>query len=189
MRAFRRAGGNDFGASAVEFALIFPIFMTLALGTIAAGTAFSKQINVTQAAREASRYGGTYDIKASPARPLLGIPAGNVASWLIDLDDAAQASAGAPNNPIAGYDYRCVAYITTNAAGAVIPASSRHKENGGAMTNGACPGTRPALIPSTDYVQVAIARNSSFFLLFANPTIQLDGLSYTPYEPKAPDTL
>lgn len=181
MRASRRARGDDSGASAVEFALIFPVFMTMVLGTIAAGTAFSKQINVTQAAREASRYGATYDIKATPG--------GTVTAWLSAVDQASTASAGAANNPIGGYDYRCVAYITTDAAGAAIPTSSKHSENGGAVTDGACPGTRPALIPSTDYVQVALARNSSFFILFANPTIQLDGLSYTPYEPKAPETL
>src|SRR5690349_16299174 len=131
----RRTRGDE-GASAVEFALIFPIFMTLALGTIAAGTAFSKQINVTQAAREASRYGATYDMLATPG--------GTVADWLTAVDSAATAAAGAANNPIGGYDYRCVAYVTTGADGHAIVTSSRHRENGGAMQDGPCPGAREA---------------------------------------------
>jgi Flp pilus assembly protein TadG len=176
MRAFRRARGNDFGASAVEFALIFPIFMVLALGSIAAGTAFSKQINVTQAAREASRYGATYDYQAASL---------TLDQWLAAVDTAARGAAGNSNDPIGGYDYRCVALVTTNSSGAVVSAKSRYMENGGASAAGSCPSTTAPNIPSTDYVQVAMYRNSRFFALFINPTIKLDSVSVTPYEGKA----
>jgi hypothetical protein len=177
-----RRKSQDAGASAVEFALLFPVFMVLALGTIAAGTGFSKQINLTQAAREASRYGATYDMTA----PSLG----GIDAWLGVVDDAVRASAGDPDNPLGGYDYRCVAYVTTDSTGAVDASKSRYSENGGPATDGACPnGTRVAAIPNTDYVQVAIARKTTYFVLFANPTLELDGLSFTPYEAKPPDTL
>src|ERR1700757_3250980 len=65
LRHFRRSPSDE-GAAAVEFALLFPIFMVLALGIINGGLAFSRQINVTQAAREASRFGSTYDISGIP---------------------------------------------------------------------------------------------------------------------------
>jgi len=172
----------DDGAAAVEFALLFPVFIVLAMGTMAAGTAYSKQINVTQAAREASRYGATYDM----TEPTLG----GIDGWLAAVDSAAVESAGDANSPIGGFDYRCVAYVTTDSSGDVDTSKSRYSENGGAATNGACPGgTQDAAIPDTDYVQVALARKTSFFVIFANPTLQLDGLSFTPYEAKAPETL
>ncbi len=184
MRAFRRAGGNDGGASAVEFALIFPVFMVLALGTIAAGVAFSKQLNVTQAAREASRYGATLDYQNQPNPPGM-----TVAQWLDAVDAAATSAAGSANDPIGGYDYRCVALVTTDSAGAVVAAKSNYKETIGSAAStygtGACPSTTAAPIASTDYVQVAIYRNTSFFALFFNPTIKLDSVSTTPYEGKA----
>jgi Flp pilus assembly protein TadG len=185
MRAFRRARGNDFGASAVEFALIFPIFMILVLGTIAAGTAFSKQLNVTQAVREASRYGATLDYQNQS-------PAMTLAQWLTAVDNAAVSAAGNANDPIGGFDYRCVALVTTKTVSGVVvvdSTKSQYLETIGtaAPTTGAgsCPSTRPALIKDTDYVQVAMYRKSSFFALFFNPTIKLDSVSTTPYEGKA----
>ena len=171
-----RRGRGDAGASAVEFALLFPIFMVLAMGIIAAGTAFSKQINVTQAAREASRYGATYDYQAASL---------TIDQWLTAVDTAARGAAGDPNDPIGGYDYRCVALVTTDAAGSVVSAKSRHMENGGASAAGSCPTAAAPNIPSTDYVQVVMYRKSQFFALFINPTIKLDSVSVTPYEGKA----
>lgn len=172
-----RRGRGDAGASAVEFALLFPVFMVMVMGTISAGTAFSKQINVTQAAREASRYGATYDYQADPSNTL--------DNWLTDVDQAATEAAGNATDPIGGYDYRCVALVTTDGVGAVVTTKSRHRVNGGTPTAGACPGARTPVIRSTDYVQVAIYRNSKFFVLFANPTIKLDSVSVTPYEGEA----
>lgn len=180
MSRFRRLDRGDAGASAVEFALLFPIFMILAMGTIAAGTAFSKQINVTQAAREASRFGGTLDIAV----------AGDIDTWLQRVTLAAQQAAGDQNAPLGGYDYICVAFVTTDALGDPDPTLSRYKENGGATADGACPGnTDQAQIPNTDYVQVAVSRRSTFNILFASPNLQLDATSFTPYEAEAPESL
>lgn len=175
--ALRHARSSDSGAAAVEFALLFPVFMVLAMGMMAAGTAYSKQINVTQAAREASRYGATYDYQADASN--------NLDNWLTDVDKAATQAAGNPADPIGGYDYRCVALVTTNGAGAVVTTKSRHKVNGGTPAGGACPQTSAPQLRATDYVQVAIYRKSDFFLLFANPTVKLDSVSVTPYEGKA----
>lgn len=43
------------GASAVEFAIILPILMTLLLGIVEFGYLFNQQISLTQAAREGAR--------------------------------------------------------------------------------------------------------------------------------------
>lgn len=57
-----RFGRDDHGAAAVEFALVIPLMLTLLLGIVDFGFAFSAKIAVTQAAREGARVlavGGT----------------------------------------------------------------------------------------------------------------------------------
>jgi Flp pilus assembly pilin Flp len=54
-RYVRREGG----ASAVEFALVLPVFLALVFGIIYFGFAFNTKLTVTQAAREAARLGAT----------------------------------------------------------------------------------------------------------------------------------
>lgn len=177
VRHFRRARGDE-GAAAVEFALLFPIFMILTMGTITAGTAFSRQINVTQAAREASRYGATYDVQV----------AGGLANWLTAVDTALQQSAGNAVNPLAGFDYRCVALLVRNGDGTVDAARSGYKENGGtAQTGASCPSvTAPNLGGGSRVVQIVLSRDVKFFIVFANPTLHLDAVSTTPYEMRLP---
>ena len=45
----------------MEFALIFPLFMTLILGMFTGGQAYNRKLGITQAAREGARYGATVD--------------------------------------------------------------------------------------------------------------------------------
>jgi Flp pilus assembly protein TadG len=197
LRQFRRTG-RDEGAAAVEFSLIFVfVFIPATFGLLASGTAFSRQINVTQAVREASRYGATYDIGASG----VGGTGGTLSTWLPKVDDAlcmavnngnACDPAGGPRvqsaNPLAGYDYRCVAFVTTTdtATPTVVPGKSSYREVdgvGGPVTGqGACPSTTPAAIRNATYVQVVLSRDVDFNLVVANPTLHLDAVSVTPYE-------
>jgi hypothetical protein len=184
VRRFRPAR-RDEGAAAVEFALLFPIFMILALGLINGGLAFSRQINVTQAAREASRFGSTYDIGGISGGA--GLLATREDTWLDAVDTAVQESAGNSANPIAGFDYRCVAIVRMNSAGTAADTTfSRYKETytGSASTrgSGACPSTTPAAIASGTYAQVVLSRDVKFFVLFISPTLHLDAVSITPYE-------
>jgi TadE-like protein len=51
---------KDRGAAALEFALVFPLFVMLTFGMISAGFAFFYDIQLTQAARDAARYGSTF---------------------------------------------------------------------------------------------------------------------------------
>jgi len=184
VRHFRRSGQDD-GAAAVEFALLFPIFMILALGIITAGTAFSRQINVTQAAREASRYGATRDIATITNDSCnfmpVATPQQRLDCWLTNVDQAATTAVGAANNPVGGYDDLCVALVVTDSAGNATSAS-RHLNHGGTATSGACTNTSTAAIPNTTYVQVVLLRYVQFFVLFINPKIHVDAVSTTPYE-------
>ncbi|WP_083411392.1 TadE family protein [Arthrobacter sp. UCD-GKA] len=60
------------GASAVEFALILPVLLTLVLGIVEFGNFFNQQLSVTQIARESARQyaihhsdSGGYDVGAN----------------------------------------------------------------------------------------------------------------------------
>jgi Flp pilus assembly protein TadG len=164
---------EESGAAAVEFALIFPIFALLAFGTIAAGFAFARQINITQAAREASRYGSTLSIKAS--HQTAGVNDGTISTWLAAVDAAAVGAAG--NNLFSGLTARCVAYVNVNDASATF-----HSSDGGSAASGACPGTNAADAGLPVYVQVVLERDTDFNLIVTDPTITLDTISTTPFE-------
>jgi Flp pilus assembly protein TadG len=155
------------------------VFIPLVFGTIAAATGFSKQINITQSVREASRYGATYDITA----------AGGIDAWLTSVDNALMAAAGAQDSPLGGYDHRCVAYVQVEADPAsgdqVVTGDSKHIHDG-VIGSGPCPNTTAPIINNSDYVQVFMTRETTFSILFAGKTIQLDARSLTPYEHEPP---
>lgn len=54
-QAFGRRHAKDRGATAVEFALLFPLLMLIVFGTIDFGRALNAQITLTQAVREGVR--------------------------------------------------------------------------------------------------------------------------------------
>lgn len=55
----RAARGQQRGAALVEFALIFPFFMTLVLGMFSGGQAYDRKLQMTHASREGARYGSS----------------------------------------------------------------------------------------------------------------------------------
>ena len=88
------------GASAVEFALLFPIFVILVFGGLSAGIIYWHQISSAQAARDAARYGGTLPISRSSTSPA---PTGEyfIGDWLTARDPSValrEAGIGDSNN-------------------------------------------------------------------------------------------
>jgi hypothetical protein len=161
-------GGPDRGAAAVEFALLIPIFFALVFGMISAGIAFSRQINLSQAAREASRYGSTLSFRGA---------GGDVDAWLGRVALAARQAGGNPISTLGGYDYTCVAYVE--------PGGLQRRQVGdaaspGSPENGTCLPTDTALGPA--YVQVVLRRATEFDAVVFGPTITLTGSSVAPFE-------
>jgi hypothetical protein len=116
------------GAAAVEFALLFPLFILIVFGIIDMGFAFNQKINLTQATREGSRYGATLSLKASKVDGN-GKPIGTVDDWLANVQKVVIEAGGADLAPARANRYVCVAYVTSGVTksltvGGGAPASS-----------------------------------------------------------------
>src|SRR5688500_9068621 len=57
--------GKQLGQSLAELALLLPLLLTLVLGTLDIGRAFYTYVALTNAAREAARYGALHNTPAS----------------------------------------------------------------------------------------------------------------------------
>ena len=57
--------GHQLGQNLAEFALLLPLLLTLVLGTLDIGRAFYTYVSLTNAAREAARYGALNNTAAS----------------------------------------------------------------------------------------------------------------------------
>jgi TadE-like protein len=159
----RRSRAADGGAAAVEFALLVPVFFVLVFGMISAGVAFSRQSNLTQAAREASRYGSTLSFQGA---------GGSLDLWLGRVAGAAQAAAGPATEAMGGWEYSCVAYVG--------PGLQLRQEGTELPEPGTCLPPDSALGPA--YVQVVLRRDTTFNALVFSPTITLTGSSVSPFE-------
>jgi TadE-like protein len=160
----RRNGSTaDGGAAAVEFALLSLVFFPLVIGMISAGVAFSRQSNLTQAAREASRYGSTLSFQGA---------GGTLNDWLAQVAAAARAAGGDATDPMGGYEYSCVAYLG--------PGTQMRQEGTEPPEPGTCLPPNSALDPA--YVQVVLRRDTDFNAIVFSPTITLTGSSVTPFE-------
>lgn len=73
------------GASLVEFAVVVPVVMCLALGIFTGGDAYFRKITVTDAVREGARYGATLAVPSG---------AGGAASWEDGVKQRVAAASG-----------------------------------------------------------------------------------------------
>lgn len=97
-RTGRKRNGER-GAALVETALVFPIFTMLLLGIISAAIAYGQSSSITNASREAARYGATLPVD------------GDLSGWLTSVADTAErASTGDLDLSRPGHRV-CVAYV------------------------------------------------------------------------------
>jgi hypothetical protein len=172
-------GGRERGAALVEFALILPVLLTLALGIFSAGLAYNRQIALTNAAREASRFGATLTLGAATG--------GTTEGWLGDVADAAQQAA--TGELAAGVEDRmiCVAFVHPDGTepGDVTTRLIR-TDDGDEFSN---PAGSDACHPGGDghpsserRVQVRIQRGTTIEALVYSRDLTLTGSSVTLFE-------
>jgi Flp pilus assembly protein TadG len=177
MRRRARRFRGDEGASAVEFGLLLPLFVMLALGTISAGFAFHTWLNVTHGAQESSRFAATLSI---------GAGGGSTSSWLTQVSQRALSAA---NLLVSATEAQpgttaCVAVVSpTN-----IPPLNAHMTlttdgTGTILRSAVLTGPCPNLPTMTgDYVQTQVAKPVTFNYVFGGAEIDVAGKSVSRFE-------
>ena len=174
----RRAAGER-GAALVEFALILPLFFTLILGAVTAGIAYNQKLSMTNASREAARYGATL-----PVGSFTG--ANQLTQWLDSLATTAVAASTSQLPTSAPGRVVCVAYVSPGTLAEKDITRRRQVIGGGSpsYTNSAtCYNDgRPA---GERRVQVVLERQGEIELLLKRFTPTLRAQSTARFEPQA----
>lgn len=166
-RPLRR--GADDGAAAVEFALLFPLFLLIVFGVINMGFGFNQKINLTQTAREASRYGATLSFASA---------GGDVDDWLAKVAAVAESSGGADLADDREGRYICVAHVEEGATGT---ASSLVVGTGGPASSAPCYDDGR----DDERVQVVVRSQTALDFILFGGEIELGSESTTHYEAAA----
>jgi hypothetical protein len=178
--ASTQSRSNDLGASAVEFALLLPLFLMLVFGGITGGLAVNHKIALTQAVREGARYGSTL--------PMPPTPTGSADDWYTAVLQATRDAAGSDFVPGQNGATMCIAFV--DGASGSHTGSIRIDSTGatGGVSAGSCfddfTGTNPAR--PDQRVQAVIGRDVLFDLGLLRWTVHIESESVVHYERPGP---
>lgn len=177
----RRLGGER-GAGLVEFALIFPIFMSLVLGLFSGGLAYNQKSAMASAAREGARYAATLPVETF-----------KTGSSSVDQDRKAwlhavanyveNSSEGALGSGAPGWKV-CVAYVYKPSSGPDESQYETHSEGASGNASGQCPLANDAPADDKPRVQVTTERDSQIQALFFKIPLKLTTKTITRFEAK-----
>ena len=134
------------GASAVEFAILAPLFFMIVFGMFSGGLLYNEKSQLTYASREATRYGSTLPTSqkfsgALNADDVTGCLVSSAAGatntgplWACNVAKSAIAAAGGDLNPTIPNRSVCVAVVQENTSNTVLLDSnglSFHYDTGG----------------------------------------------------------
>jgi hypothetical protein len=162
---------HERGAQLVEFALILPILLSLLLGIVTGGIAFSHNLSIDNAARETARFGATLPVN------------GDITAYLNQVADVAITSStgalvdGVPNRIV------CVAYVFPDG---IVPndqttrlvedaAGVRVITPGSTCLNDGRPNDERR-------VQITVQRDSQLAVFYFTRTLNLTGQSVARFE-------
>lgn len=181
---------GETGAALIEFALIFPVFMSIVLGMFSGGASYNRKISMTNAAAEASRYGATL----APGPLPFTAPDHGLDTWLRKVADAVIQNADGDLD--VGIDRRtiCVAYVHPDNSVPLTVDSRDDKGHSLKLTsNGSTDTPSPAegptakcfddgLLDSDRRVQIEVSRPSPLNALFFSYDVTLTSRSVTRFE-------
>jgi TadE-like protein len=177
-----RVPRGDTGASAVEFALLMPIFIMLTFGTLTGGIAFWHHIELTQGARDAARLGATFPISTLPTAP----PGEKTMTAWLDMvaDVAAHESGWGDITDVAPSGFICVAYVAGEGdiLGTERQIIGTSRPSDGLALGNAC--FDDGLTDSR--VQVLVRRDAELNAVLYSSDLELRTHSSIPYERRDP---
>lgn len=103
----RPSDRGERGAALVEFALVFPLFMFLILGTFSGAQAYDHNLSLTHAAREGARYAAT--LAKDPTGP-------GASAWLSAVVDRTVKTSASDINLSQPGHFVCVALLKANGS-------------------------------------------------------------------------
>ena len=161
---------DERGAQLIEFALILPILMSLLLGIVTGGIAFSHNLSIDNAARETARYGATLPVN------------GNLPTYLNQVADVAIRTStgtlddGVPNRVV------CVAYVFPDG---VFPHDRTMRiveDAAGVRTAANQPCLADGRPDDERRIQVTVARDADLVVFYFTQTVNLTGQSVARFE-------
>jgi hypothetical protein len=181
-----RVPRGDTGASAVEFALLMPIFIMLTFGTLTGGIAFWHHIELTQGARDAARLGATFPISTVTPAP---IGEKTMSDWLDMVADVAANESGwggvADVVPPDSGGFICIAYVA--GEGDFLTTTRKTIGTSRASDGFASPANGCYADGLTDSrVQVLVRRDSEINAVLYSSDLELRTHSSIPYERRDP---
>ena len=162
---------SDRGAILVEMAFALPLLIMLIVGMVSAGIAYHHPLALTHAAREGGRLAATLPVANFGS---LNLWLDEVATRVVE-DATGSLDPGAPGLVV------CVAYVHPSG-GIPTDQTANRIDNGGMVTNNpaACfADGRPA---DERRVQVAVARETDFNVVFFSSTLTIDSEAVNRFE-------
>lgn len=182
----RGARHGELGASAVEFAIVVPLFLMLVMGMIHGGIAFNHKLALSHGAREGARFGAT-------------LPTGKVQiadQWFIDIAQRAIDSAAGAMDPVVPGHHVCVAYVgyasppnsTTDWTRKRAQQGSTVTYSNGSLSNPAswCFDDARGADGTERRVQVVMKRDTDFNVVLWGTTITITAEGVARYEAVTP---
>lgn len=157
--------GREDGASAVEFALVFPLLAMLIFGGLTAGLALDARQQVNHAVRDAARYGATL--------PSTGAPCGAGSTYFTCVRD--RALAAAVGSMTLTRDGLCVSLIAEDDT-----ASTAYFGQSSGSATAPCYAETPAV--TGPRVQVRAEREAQLNVVLFHPTITMVAEAVSVYE-------
>lgn len=159
--AASRRSRDERGAGLVEFALLLPLFLSLAFGVLTGGTAYNRKLAITTAAREGARYGATLPSST---------PVGTLLAQVADVTES--SGSGELDDGTAGR-LICVAFVSSTGAASKLTRTTSDASGSGTCFSDGRTDSR---------VQVRVERTAEFNVFFFHPTVTLSGRSVARYE-------
>ena len=163
---------SDRGAVLVEMAFALPLLIMLIVGMVSAGIAYNHQLALTHAAREGGRLAATLPVTNFGS---LDLWLDEVAARVVE-DATGSLDAGVPGLVV------CVAYVHPGGS----PPTTKRIDDGGVVPPMPYPTGDPCFAdgrPDQEVrVQVRVARETDFNVVFFSSTLTLDSEAVSRFE-------